>query len=106
MKYLYVCASMLFLKIVEAFKPYITKYYTFFNENAFSYSCSNIIRTFSGLLPKLPSTLFRQNNQVTTIPIDCDVDNKNCKKEIIIPGYMEHSPNIAALKNHNNKHKI
>ena len=102
---------MLFFKIIEAFKPYITKYCTFFNKNAFSYSCScsNMIRTFSGLLPKLPSTLFKQNNQVTTIPIDCNVDNKDCnkdcKKEIIIPGYMEHSPNIAALKNHN-KHKF
>jgi hypothetical protein len=37
-----------------------------------------MIRTFSGLLPKLPSTLFKQNIQVTTIQIDCDIDDKDC----------------------------
>lgn len=102
MKYCYLSLSMLFWKIIDAFKPYIMSYSTFFTQN----TCSNIIRKFSGLLPKIPSTLFKPSVQVTIIHNDCNIDNKECKNEIVIPGYIDHSPKEAAIKIHNKKSHI
>jgi len=104
MKYWYLFLTMGFWKIVDAFKPYITSYYGFLTKIS---SCSNIIRSFSGLLPRLPSTVFRPNIQSTVIPVDCELETIKCNKETIVPGYMEHSPKEEAEKRHphNKKYK-
>jgi len=97
MKYWYVCLTMFFWKIVDAFKPYIRGYYGFLTKIS---SCSNMIRSFSGMLPKLPSTIFKPNIQATVIPVDCELETMKCNKEMIVPGYMDHLPKEEAEKRH------
>ena len=104
MKYWYICLTMGFWKIVDAFKPYITSYYGFLTKNVYSCSCSNMIRSFSGLLPKIPYSFsmskFKPNVQVSTLSTECDLQTGVCNKEVIVPGYMDHCPKEEAAKRH------
>ena len=96
---------MCFWKMVEAFKPYINSYYGFLTKNA--YSCSNMIRSFSGLLPKIPYSFsmskFKPNVQVSALSTYCDLQSGVCNKETIVPGYMDHCPKEEAEKMHKKK---
>jgi hypothetical protein len=108
MKYWYVCLTMGFWKIVDAFKPYINRY-RIYTQNA----CCGLIKSISGYLPQYGNDLlkkvplsfgfFTPNIQVTTIPGDCDIQTGKCNKEIIIPGYMDHCPKEDAEKRHQKK---
>ncbi len=92
--YLYI----LFFKIIDSFKPFITKYF-------FSYKTktNNIIKSLSGLLQNIPyinSINSIKNNFIenpntiieTESHIDCYLNTEKCKIKMIIPGYMEHDP--------------
>ena len=105
MKYWYLCFTVCFWKMVEALKPYITSYYGFLTKNA--HSCSNMIRSFSGLLPKIPCSFsmsnFKPNVQASALSIECDLQSGICNKETVVPGYMDHCPKEAAEKLHLHK---
>jgi hypothetical protein len=96
MKYVYFYISLLFLKIIDAFKPFISKYIS-------ERTSERIIKSLSGLLQNIPYI----NNKLLVNPIsvietekpDCDVTSESCKINIIVPGYMEHDPKKEAEKN-------
>lgn len=95
MKFIYLFGSLLFLKIINALKPIFTKIFVF-SEKACglikSFSSSFIpIRSSQLLLTNIDSESKSQSKVQTTILTECDLDNKNCKKSIIVPGYMEHN---------------
>ena len=97
MKHVYFYISLLFFKIIDAFKPFITKYVS-------EKTSQRIIKSLSGLLQHIPYI----NNKFLDYPIsvietekpDCDVTSNICKINIIIPGYMEHDPKAEAAKNY------
>jgi hypothetical protein len=92
MKFIYLFGSLLFLKIVNALKPF------FIRMCVFSEKACGLIKSFSSSILSIKnSQLLLTNfesktkpNLQTIISTDCDLDNQNCKKNIIIPGYMEH----------------
>ena len=98
MKYVYFYISLLFFKIIDAFKPFISKYIS-------ERTSERIIKSLSGLLQNIPYI----NNKVLVNPIsviktekpDCDVTSEICKINIIMPGYMEHDPKEEAEKHLN-----
>ena len=96
MKYVYFYISLLFLKFIDAFKPFISKYIS-------ERTSERIIKSLSGLLQNI---LYINNthldNQVSVIEMekpDCDVNTESCKIKIIVPGYIEHDPKAEAEKN-------
>ena len=83
MKYIFVYVYVFFLKMIDALKPFVTKY-------VLSYESSYIIKSISGL--------FKNNKQIEK-PISITNNNLNLEKEkIIIPGYIDHNPKAEALK--------
>uniref|UniRef100_A0A6C0AR81 Uncharacterized protein n=1 Tax=viral metagenome TaxID=1070528 RepID=A0A6C0AR81_9ZZZZ len=95
MKHVYFYISLLFFKIIDAFKPFITKYIS-------EKTTQRIIKSLSGLLQRIPYI----NNRVLGNPIsviemdksDCDMNSQSCKIKMIVPGYMEHDPKAEAEK--------
>ena len=100
MKYVYFYISLLFLKIIDAFKPFISKYIS-------ERTSERIIKSLSGSLSGLLQNIPYINNKLLVNPIsvietekpDCDVNSESCKINIIVPGYMEHDPKAEAEKN-------
>ena len=91
MKFIYLFCSLLFVRIIEAFKPIIATYKGF-SEKAY------------GLIKSLSNNFLSRNNKLleniyiqSTIPTDCDINTKICK-ENIIPGYMEHDPKNEVIR--------
>lgn len=98
MKYVYFYISLLIYKIIDAFKPFISKYIS-------ERTSERIIKSLSGLLQNI---LYINNthleNPVSVIEMekpDCDVNTESCKIKIIVPGYMEHDPKKEAEKHLN-----
>ena len=95
MKHVYFYISLLFLKIIDAFKPFITKYVS-------ERTTKRIIKSLSGLLQNIPYI----NNKLLGNPVsviemekpECDVNSQSCKIKMIVPGYMEHDPKAEAAK--------
>jgi hypothetical protein len=95
MKYVYFYISLLFFKIIDAFKPFITKYVS-------ERTRERIIKSLSGLLQHIPYI----NNKVLGNPVsviemekpDCDINSQTCKIKMIVPGYIEHDPKAEAEK--------
>lgn len=95
MKHVYFYISLLFFKIIDAFKPFITKYVS-------EKTTQRIIKSLSGLLQHIPYI----NNKVLVNPVsviemekpDCDINSQTCKIKMIVPGYMEHDPKTEAEK--------
>jgi hypothetical protein len=95
MKNVYFYISLLFFKIIDAFKPFITKYVS-------EKTSQCIIKSLSGLLQHIPYI----NNKVLGNPVsviemekpDCDINSQSCKIKMIVPGYMEHDPKTEAEK--------
>jgi hypothetical protein len=95
MKHVYFYISLLFLKIIDAFKPFITKYVS-------EKTTQRIIKSLSGLLEHIPYI----NNKFVVNPVsviemekpDCDINSQSCKITMIVPGYMEHDPKAEAEK--------
>jgi len=92
MKFIYLFCSLLFVRIIEAFKPIFTKYKDF-SEKAY------------GLIKSLSDNFLSRNNKSlenmyiqSTIPTDCDINTKICKENIILPGYMEHDPKNEVIR--------
>jgi hypothetical protein len=96
MKHVYFYISLLFFKIINALRPFITKYVC--SER----TSERIIKSISGLLEHIPyinNTLL--DNPVSVIEIEkpeCDVTSQSCKIKMIVPGYMEHDPKAEAKK--------
>ena len=96
MKYVYFYISLLICKIIDAFKPFISKYIS-------ERTSERIIKSLSGLLQNIPYI----NNKFLDNPIsvikmekpDCDVTAEICKINVIVPGYMEHDAKKEAEKN-------
>ena len=95
MKHVYFYISLLFLKIIDAFKPFITKYVS-------EKTSQRIIKSLSGLLQHIPYI----NNKLLDYPVsvietekpNCDINSQICKIKMIVPGYMEHDPKAEAEK--------
>jgi len=96
MKYVYFYISLLFCKIIDAFKPFISKYIS-------ERTSERIIKSLSGFLQNIPYI----NNKVIDNPVsvieieksECDATSEICKINIIVPGYMEHDPKAEAERN-------
>jgi len=96
MRYIYIYISALFVKILNAFTPIVTKYFN---------PCNNIIvKSLSGLLQNIPyindkllSHKKKDKNR--------DLNLEKCKDITIIPGYIEHDPKIEALRKFKRKKK-
>jgi hypothetical protein len=96
MKYVYFYISLLFCKIIDAFKPFISKYIS-------ERTSERIIKSLSGFLQNIPYI----NNKVIDNPVsvieiekpDCDINSQTCKINMIVPGYMEHDPKAEAERN-------
>ncbi len=95
MKYVYFYISLLICKIIDAFKPFISKYIS-------ERTSERIIKSLSGLLQNIPyinNTVL--DNPVSVIEIEkpeCDATSQSCKINMIVPGYMEHDPKAEAEK--------
>jgi len=95
---------ILFLKIINAFKPFISKY-------VFFYKPTGIIKSLSGLLQNIScinNYIMNNNNKFIENPnsiieteshTDCGLNTEKCKIQMILPGYMEHDPKNPLLKN-------
>jgi len=96
MKHVYFYISLLFLKIINALRPFITKYVC--SER----TSERIIKSISGLLEHIPCmNNTHLDNPVSIIEMekpDCDVNTESCKIKMIVPGYMEHDPKSEAEK--------
>lgn len=95
MKYVYFYISLLIYKIIDAFKPFISKYIS-------ERTSERIIKSLSGLLQNIPyiNNKFLEN-PVSVIKMekpDCDVTSEICKINMIVPGYIEHEPKKEAEK--------
>ena len=95
MKHVYFYISVLFFKIIDAFKPFITKYVS-------ERTSERIIKSLSGLLERIPyinnKLLYNPVSVIETEKPDCDVNSQICKIKMIVPGYMEHDPKAEAEK--------
>jgi hypothetical protein len=96
MKYIFIYIYLLFFKVINAFTPFFIK------KCFFSYKINNIIKSLSGLLQdmqyKNKKLLDNPNTIIEVHETNCDVNIKECKTKLIIPGYMDHDPKIAAFK--------
>ena len=100
MKYIYFYIYLLFLKIIDAFKPIMTKY------NYLENKTRNIIKSLSGLLQILPfinKKRFYNPVSIIETQTDCDINLNNCTKNIIVAGYIEHDPKAEIEKKYNQK---
>jgi len=106
MKYIFLYIYILFFKIINSFKPFITKY--FFSENTCN-KARGIIKSLSGLLEHIPyinskpfvnpvSIIESDEKCGLSSDSDSELESKKCKVKIIIPGYMDHEPKIQAFK--------
>ena len=95
MKHVYFYISLLFFKIIDAFKPFIIKYVS-------EKTSQRIIKSLWGLLQHIPYINNKVlGNPITVIEIekpDCDINSQTCKINMIVPGYMEHDPKAEAEK--------
>jgi len=94
MKYIFVYFYVFLLKIIDAFKPFVTKYVL---------TCKSlyIIKSISGL--------FKNNKNNKQIENSVSVINNKLnleKEKIIIPGYIDHDPKAEALKKWNHKSSV
>ena len=92
--------SLIFLKIIDAVKPYISKYVSVYKSN-------NIIKSLSGLLSHISyNHIYKKISSPVSI-IETQLETKSettnthlDKIKLIIPGYMEHEPKKESIKNH------
>ena len=89
MKYIFVYVYVFFVKIIDAFKPYITKF-------VFAYESNYIIKSISGLF-KNHKQILETNKQILETNNNLPLE----KEKIIIPGYMDHEPKIKVSKKWN-----
>jgi hypothetical protein len=92
MKFIYLFCSLLFVRIIEAFRPIIARYKVF-SEKAY------------GLIKSLSNNFLSKNNKLlenmhiqSAIPTNCDINTKICEENIILPGYMEHDPKNEVIR--------
>jgi hypothetical protein len=96
MKYIFVYVYVFFVKIIDAFKPYITKF-------VFAYESNYIIKSISGLF-KNDKQILETNKQILETNKQILETNNNLpleKEKIIIPGYMDHEPKTKVSKKWN-----
>lgn len=89
MKYIFVYVYVFFVKIIDAFKPYITKF-------VFAYESNYIIKSISGLF-KNHKQILETNKQILETNNNLPLE----KEKIIIPGYMDHEPKTKVSKKWN-----
>ena len=103
MKYIFVYVYVFFVKIIDAFKPYITKF-------VFAYESNYIIKSISGLFKNHKQILetnkqiLETNKQILETNKQILETNNNLpleKEKIIIPGYMDHEPKTKVSKKWN-----
>jgi hypothetical protein len=81
MKFIFIYFYVLFLKIIESFKPFITR--------CVFYKTNKIIKSLSGLLQNIPYITSKK---------EVNNSNVNDNKVKILIGYMEHDPKKEAAK--------
>jgi len=93
MKHIYIYISALFVKIINAFAPIITKYFKPYKNNS-------IVKSLSGLLQNIPyiNKVLENTNSITEKDKNCDLHLEKCKDITIVTGYMEHDPKVEALR--------
>jgi hypothetical protein len=102
MKYIFVYIYVVFVKIMDAFKPYVTKY-------VFAYESNYIIKTLSGLLENSNKQIVENKHHIHKKQIENFETNNNLnleKEKIIIPGYIDHNPKSEAIKKRNQSSSV
>jgi hypothetical protein len=84
MKYIFFYINLFFFKLINAFTPFIKKYFVV-------YKSSYFIKSFSGLF---------QNKKIQN-PVSVIETTIDSEKKIIIPGYISHDPKVEAIKIYN-----